>query len=124
MKLENEIAKLADKDLNSIIKRMVIEGSLDERGYEELMKKDRDTKEVVAYIGYLEAKKLVSREKENMESLTPISRKVVATVKKDLERIRKHGSKKFPKISTTDSFLEVLGKEDKLQKQLNKDLGD
>lgn len=119
MDLENELSKLAEQDLNNVLTNMLHKGKLSQEQFTDLMREDRDVKEVVAYLGYLDAKK----EANKLNSLSKVSRKVVASVKKDLERVKRKGSRKIPKISTHQGFIETMKNmvgEDKQQAELNK----
>jgi len=122
MEVDNEIAKLAEQDIDNALKSLVFEQVLNEEQYKELMKKDRDTKEVAAYLGYLELK----RKSDVMDSLSSVSKKVVATVKKELERVKKKAHKNIaiPKASCKTGVIENFAKMDKLQEELNDIFGD
>lgn len=132
MDIDNELSKLADKDLDVVIGRMLSEGVIDKNQYQQLMDKDdRNVKEVVAYLGYLHAKRASRKEDDLMSSLSPVAKKVVASVKKDLKRIKSnpHAVKHIPKVATQHGFLDrmrslVKQNEDQNQKELNEALDD
>jgi len=126
MNIDDELGKIIDLDLNKVLKGMLDSKILKQEQYDELMKKDRDTKEVVAYLGYLDMKREASKQDSKMEGLSPMSKKVVASMKKELKRIKSKDYNKvkhIPKISTQKNFMELM-EVNNLQKQLDEAFAD